>query len=148
MPTTLGNVFIFEQTVHLRSAIVLWEHARRLLALLCRGWTAYRAGSKLRQVIIRQIMIEAETADDPQSMFSVSVDAGLISRGITGEQAHLLVGEILGAQENYAEMVNLDVEVGGRASYGQEAFNAKARAHHAQAAQQSLTEPSVASEAT
>jgi hypothetical protein len=60
--------------------------------------------------MVRQIVIEAESTDDPQSMFRLSIDASLIAKGLTGEQTHLLVGEILGAQSNYAEMVTVNAD--------------------------------------
>jgi hypothetical protein len=45
--------------------------------------------------MIRQIMIEAESPDDAQSMFRLSIDTNLIARGVTGAQVRYLVGEVL-----------------------------------------------------
>ena len=46
--------------------------------------------------MIRQIVIEAELPDDAQSMFSLSINANLIAKGVTAAQAYYLVGEVLG----------------------------------------------------
>jgi hypothetical protein len=45
--------------------------------------------------MIRQIVIEAEPTDDAQSMFSLTINANLIAKGVTAGQAYYLVGEIL-----------------------------------------------------
>ena len=45
--------------------------------------------------MIRQIVIEAEPPDDAQSMFRLTINANLIAKGVTAEQAYYLVGEIL-----------------------------------------------------
>jgi hypothetical protein len=45
--------------------------------------------------MIRQIVIEAEPPDDAQSMFSLTINANLIAKGVTAAQAYYLVGEIL-----------------------------------------------------
>ena len=45
--------------------------------------------------MIRQIVIEAEPADDAQSMFRLSINANLIAKGVTVAQAYYLVGEVL-----------------------------------------------------
>jgi hypothetical protein len=45
--------------------------------------------------MLRQIMVEAETAGDSRTMFRLRIDANVIAEGLTAAQAHLLVGEIL-----------------------------------------------------
>ena len=45
--------------------------------------------------MIRKIVIEAEPPDDAQSMFRLTINANLIAKGVTAEQAYYLVGEIL-----------------------------------------------------
>ncbi len=45
--------------------------------------------------MLRQIVIEAETAGDSRTMFRLRIDANVIAEGLTAAQAHLLVGEIL-----------------------------------------------------
>jgi hypothetical protein len=69
--------------------------------------------------MIRQIMIEAEPADDAQSMFRLLIDATLIASGISAEQAYFLVGEVLGriARPKYAETVTFDTDGGARDSW-------------------------------
>jgi hypothetical protein len=62
--------------------------------------------------MIRQIVIEAEPTDDAQSMFSLTINANLIAKGVTAGQAYYLVGEILrriGPPE-HAETVMFDAE--------------------------------------
>ena len=64
--------------------------------------------------MIRQIVIEAEPPDDAQSMFRLTINANLIAKGVTAEQAYYLVGEILrriGPPER-AEMVMFDANGG------------------------------------
>ena len=66
--------------------------------------------------MIRQIVIEAEPPDDAQSMFRLTINANLIAKGVTAEQAYYLVGEILrriGPPER-AEMVMFDANGGER----------------------------------
>jgi hypothetical protein len=46
--------------------------------------------------MIQKIMIEMEPADDFQPLFSLSVNANLIAKGVTVSQAYYLVGEVLG----------------------------------------------------
>jgi hypothetical protein len=60
--------------------------------------------------MIRQIVIEAESTDDSRWMFRLSIDATLIAKGVTPAQAHLLVGEILGALPKHAEMATFDAD--------------------------------------
>jgi hypothetical protein len=64
--------------------------------------------------MIRQIVIEAEPADDSQSTFRLSINAIPVARGVTAAQAHFLVGEVLGriALPEYAEMVAFDADAG------------------------------------
>ena len=64
--------------------------------------------------MIRQILIEAESPDDAQSMFRLSIDANIIATGVTVAQAYYLVGEVLGriALPEYAETVTFGAEVG------------------------------------
>jgi hypothetical protein len=45
--------------------------------------------------MLRQIVVEAETAGDSRTMFRLRIDANVIAEGLTAAQAHLLVGEIL-----------------------------------------------------
>ena len=62
--------------------------------------------------MIRQIVIEAEPADDSQPVFRLSINANLIAKGVTAGQAYYLVGEILrriGPPE-HAETVMFDAE--------------------------------------
>ena len=64
--------------------------------------------------MIRQIVIEAEPPDDAQSMYSLTINANLIAKGVTAEQAYYLVGEILwriGSPER-AETVMFDANGG------------------------------------
>ena len=44
---------------------------------------------------MRQIVVEAETPDDPRSLFRLRVDQTLIAEGLTSAQAQIAVGEIL-----------------------------------------------------
>jgi hypothetical protein len=44
---------------------------------------------------MRQIVVEAETPDDPRSLFRLRVDQTLIAEGLTSAQAQIVVGEIL-----------------------------------------------------
>jgi len=76
--------------------------------------------------MIRQIVIEAELPDDAQSMFRLSINANLIAKGVTAEQAYYLVGEILwriGPPER-AETVMFDAD--GDASESVRVSGAKA----------------------
>ena len=52
-------------------------------------------GGIRRETMIRQIVIEAEPTDDAQSVFRLTINANLIAKGVTAEQAYYLVGEIL-----------------------------------------------------
>ena len=64
--------------------------------------------------MIRQIVIEAEPPDAAQSMFRLIINANLIAKGVTAEQAYYLVGEILrrtGSPER-AETVMFDANGG------------------------------------
>jgi hypothetical protein len=64
--------------------------------------------------MIRQIVIEAEPPDGAQSMYSLTINANVIARGVTTEQAYYLVGEILrriGSPER-AETVMFDANGG------------------------------------
>ena len=68
--------------------------------------------------MIRQIVIEAEPADDSQGVFCLSINADVIARGVTAAQAYYLVGEVLrriGFPE-HAETVTVDADGGGRES--------------------------------
>jgi hypothetical protein len=59
--------------------------------------------------MIRRIVIEVESPNDSiRGVFRLSIDATLIAKGVTAAQAHLLVGEILGALPNESEMVTFD----------------------------------------
>ena len=64
--------------------------------------------------MIRQILIEAESPDDAQSTFCLSIDANIIATGVTVAQAYYLVGEVLGRIElpECAETVTFDADVG------------------------------------
>jgi hypothetical protein len=68
--------------------------------------------------MIRQIVIEAEPADDSQRVFCLSINADVIARGVTAPQAYYLVGEVLrriGFPE-HAETVTFDADGGARES--------------------------------
>ena len=45
--------------------------------------------------MIRQILIEAESPDDAQSTFRLSINANIIATCVTVAQAYYLVGEVL-----------------------------------------------------
>ena len=45
--------------------------------------------------MLRQIVVETETAGNSRTMFRLRIDANVIAEGLTAAQAHLLVGEIL-----------------------------------------------------
>jgi hypothetical protein len=45
--------------------------------------------------MLRQIVIEAETLGDSQTMFSLRIDANVISEDLTVEQARLVIETIL-----------------------------------------------------
>jgi hypothetical protein len=45
--------------------------------------------------MLRQIVVETETAGDSRTMFRLHIDSNVIAEGLTAAQAHLLVGEIL-----------------------------------------------------
>jgi hypothetical protein len=45
--------------------------------------------------MLRQIVIEVETLGDSRTMFSLRIDANVISEDLTAEQARLVVGTIL-----------------------------------------------------
>ena len=45
--------------------------------------------------MLRQIVVETETAGDSRTMFRLRIDSNVIAEGLTAAQAHLLVGEIL-----------------------------------------------------
>jgi hypothetical protein len=64
--------------------------------------------------MIRQILIEAESPDDAQSTFRLSIDANIIATGVTVAQACYLDGEVLGriALPECAETVTFDADVG------------------------------------
>jgi hypothetical protein len=68
--------------------------------------------------MIRQIVIEAEPADDSQPVFRLSINANLIARGVTAAQAYFLVGEVLGriAIPEHVEMLTFDADGGERES--------------------------------
>jgi hypothetical protein len=44
---------------------------------------------------MRAVTIEAESPDDPNSLFRVQVDGELVGETLTAAQAHILLGEIL-----------------------------------------------------
>jgi hypothetical protein len=62
--------------------------------------------------MIRQIVIEAEPADDSQPVFRLSINTNLIAKGVTMAQAYYLVGEVLGrlGLPEHAESVAFDTD--------------------------------------
>jgi hypothetical protein len=52
-------------------------------------------GPRLWRPAMRQIVVEAETPDDPRTLFRLRVDQTLIAEGLTSAQAQIAVGEIL-----------------------------------------------------
>jgi hypothetical protein len=70
--------------------------------------------------MIRQIVIEAEPADDSQPVFRLSINANLIAKGVTVAQAHYLVGEVLGrsAIPEHAEMLTFNADRSERENMG------------------------------
>jgi len=66
--------------------------------------------------MIREIVIEAEPADDAQSMFRLSIDANLIAKGVTAGEAYFLVGEVLRriGFPVHAETATFDADDGAR----------------------------------
>jgi hypothetical protein len=70
--------------------------------------------------MIRQIVIEAEPADDSQPVFRLSINANLIAKGVTVAQAYYLVGEVLGrsAIPEHAEMLTFNADRSERESVG------------------------------
>ena len=69
--------------------------------------------------MIRQIVIEAEPADNSQPVFRLSINANLIAKGVTVAQAYYLVGEVLGridAIPEHAEMLTFEADRGERES--------------------------------
>jgi hypothetical protein len=65
--------------------------------------------------MIRQIVIEAEPADDVRPVFRLSIDSSVIAKGVTAAQVYFLVGEVLGTNclPEHAEEVTVEAD-GGR----------------------------------